>query len=79
MATALDRTYGYWTGDRSERQRLGWLKDTRDGVGAVYLPIQEYLAILMASNSYTGAECEPYSVFDRSRHKSVRKTLDDLT
>lgn len=80
MATTLDSTDRYWIGDKSERQRLGWLVDTRDGLGAIYLPIQEYFAILMASNSYTGAEYKPYSIlYDRSVHKSVRKILNNLT
>lgn len=80
MATTLDSIDKYWVGDRSERQRLERLVDTRNGLGAIYLPIQEYFAILMASNSYIGAEYKPYSVlYDRSMHKSVRKTLDILT
>lgn len=80
MATTLDSTDRYWIGDRSERQRLGRLVDTRDRLGAIYLPIQEYFAIFMAHNSYIGAEYEPYSVlYVRSMHKSVRKTLDNLT
>lgn len=76
VATALDSTDRYYIGDRSERQRLGWL----DGLGTIHLPIQEYFAILMASNSYTGAEYKPCSVlYDRSMHKCIRKTLDDVT
>lgn len=56
------------------------LEDTRDGLGAIYLPIQEYFAILMASNNNTGAEYEPCGVrYNMSMHKCVRRTLDDLT
>lgn len=56
------------------------LEDTRDGLGAIYLPIQEYFAILMASNNNTGAEYEPCGVrYNTSMHKCVRRTLDDLT
>lgn len=47
MATILDSTDRYWVGDRSERQRLGLLENTRDG----HLPIQEYFTILVASNN----------------------------
>lgn len=77
VATILDRIGRYWMGDRSERQRLGWLEDTRDGLGPIYLPIQEYFAVLMAS--YIGAEYKPcWVLYSRSMHKSVRETLDDL-
>lgn len=52
VATLLDSTDRYWIGGRSERERLEWLEDTRDGLGATYLPIQEYFTILMANSNY---------------------------
>lgn len=41
VAALLDSAERYWIGRRSEGERLEWLADTRGGLGATYLPIQE--------------------------------------